>query len=323
MPAADLPAADLPAADLPDADLPGAAPSRPAPAAGAADAGGEGLRIGVALSGGGARGLAHAAVISAFDEMGLKPAAIAGASIGALVGAGWAGGLTGSDIAELARARFADSRALIASLWQLRPQRLSDLFGANAMVSLDAGRVIDLVLPGTLPEAIEDLPVRFTAIGTDFYGWNEVRFSAGPLKPALAASIALPAVFRTVSHEGRVLMDGGFSNPLPFDALPRAVDFVVAVDVVGGPQPDAERRQPGPTEALFGASQIMMQALITEKLKHRRAPDLVVRPDINRFRVLDFLKAGEVLAAARPVTEAVRRALEAALEARERTRRDD
>lgn len=281
----------------------------------------DGLRIGVALSGGGARGLAHAAVISAFDEMGLKPAAIAGASIGALVGAGWAGGMTGADIADIARARFADSRTLIASLWQLRPQRLSDLFGANAMVSLDSARVIDLVLPPDLPDLIEDLPVRFTAIGTDFYGWSEVRFSAGPLKPALAASIALPAVFRTVQHEGRVLMDGGFSNPLPFDALPKALDFVVAVDVVGGPQSDAERRMPGPAEALFGASQIMMQALIAEKLKHRRTPDLVVRPDINRFRVLDFLKAEEVLAAARPVTDAVKQAIEAALEAREHTGR--
>lgn len=274
-------------------------------------------RIGVALSGGGARGLAHAAVVSAFDELGLRPAAISGASIGALVGVGWAAGLSGTEIADLARARFADSRTLFSSLWQLRPQKLGDLFGPNAMVSLDPERVVDLVLPGVVPETLEALPVPFTAIATDFYGCKEVRLSQGPLRPAIAASIALPGVFRAVNHEGRVLLDGGFTNPMPFDALPRALDFVVAVDVIGGPGATGEERAlPGMADAMFGASQIMMQAIVAEKLKHRRRPDLVVRPDIHRFRVLDFLKTSEVLAAAEPVKDEVKRAVERALEHR-------
>jgi NTE family protein len=86
-----------------------------------------------------------------------------------------------------------------------------------------------------MPETVEGLAVPFTAIATDFYAGTEVVIRTGPLIPAIAASSAVPILFQPVVFDGRVMIDGGCVNPVPFERL-GDVDFVIASDVVSLPR---------------------------------------------------------------------------------------
>jgi NTE family protein len=139
-----------------------------------------------------------------------------------------------------------------------------------------------------------------------------VPIGSGPLKPALAASIALPALLRPVVIEERVLIDGGATNPLPFDHLRGRADVVVAVDISGEPTPD-RRDLPNPWEALVTTVLVMANAIIREKLRHS-PPDLMLRPNVGIFGTLDFTQASAILRAAEPVKAEVKEKLAALLQ---------
>lgn len=270
-------------------------------------------RIGLALGGGGARGLAHVHVLEALDELGVTPAAITGCSIGAIVGAGRAAGMSGAEIRGVLAATFRDAGAVWGKLWQLRPKSIGDLFSAG-LVQFDPERVLELFLPESLPADFSGLEIPFAVVAADYYGVREIEISTGPLRRAIAASIAMPVVFRPVEIDGVTMIDGGVVNPLPFDRLPADVDLVVACDVVGGPVRNGDRAYPSARESIFGAAQILMQSVTAEKLKTRR-PDILVRPPVDHFRVLDFLKAAAILKSTASVKEEVKQAVAAALEA--------
>jgi NTE family protein len=105
------------------------------------------------------------------------------------------------------------------------------------------------------------------------------------------------------------MIDGGIFNPVPFDHLLGKADIVIGIDVVGGPEGEIDR-MPNRIESLFGASQLMMQSIISEKLKIE-APDIFLRPNVGRFAVLDFMKAGEVLETSAGIKDDVKRAIDA------------
>jgi NTE family protein len=126
-----------------------------------------------------------------------------------------------------------------------------------------------------------------------------VTFSSGALKPALAASIALPTVMRPVVVDERVLIDGGATNPLPFDQLRGRADVIIAVDISGEPL-EGRRDIPNPWECLLNTVLVMGNAITAEKVKHG-APDLIVRPKVGTFRATDFLQASAILRASEPV----------------------
>jgi NTE family protein len=264
-------------------------------------------RIGLALGGGGARGLAHIPVLEAFDDLGLKPAQIAGTSIGAIMGAAYAGGHSGRDIRDIALEIFADRNSVLSRLWQLRPRRFADVFRPGP-VQFDPLRVLEVFIADYLPERFEDLHVPLRILATDFYGCEEVDFESGPLLPALAASIAIPAVFRPVRHGGRLLIDGGVVNPLPFDGLRASCDIVIAVDVVGAPVPRSRREDISMLDSLFGSSQILMQTITKQKLKLDQ-PDILISPPHDQVRVLDFMKAEHILDKAEALREVTREQL--------------
>lgn len=274
-------------------------------------------RIGLALGGGGARGMAHVPVIEAFGDLGIVPDAIAGTSIGAIFGAGFAGGLDGEALREVSEAIFRDRNAVLARLWKLRPRKLGDVFGSPRIMQFDAGKVLEQFVGPHIPATFEELQVPLSVIATDFFRCREVQLSSGPLHAAVAASMAIPALFKPVTLDERILVDGGLVNPLPFDALPDDIDIVVASDVVGSPIPRKGRTMPGATDAVFGATQILMQSITQEKLKSRQ-PDILVKPDIAGFRVLDFMKTDRILAAAEPMRETTKQRIAAAIEAFER-----
>jgi NTE family protein len=266
----------------------------------------------LALGAGGARGLAHIAVVEALDEMGLRPVAIAGSSIGAVIGAGYAAGLSGRvmrrHLIKLAHYRGEVLRRVMAA----RAVAWSDFLGAgfgNPLV-IDGAKFYDAFLAEILPESFDDLTIPLILVTADLRARAAVLFDDGPLKPALAASIAIPGLVRPIELDGRVLVDGGVVDPLPFGCLRDRADIVVAIDVSGGAVEDAA--VPDPWETLLTAISVMGHTIVAHKLKEG-APDLVLRPNVGIFRMLDFFQASAILRAAEGIKRDVKEKLSALL----------
>ena len=268
----------------------------------------------LALGGGGARGLAHIAVLEALDELRTRPAAIAGTSIGALIGAAYAAGMSGKEIRRfvimLAHDRAEILRRLIATRAGTFANLLNLGFGSATLV--DAEKFCEQFLPEQVPHDFGELEIPLIIVASDLYRREQAVFSSGALKPALAASIALPAVMRPVVLAERILIDGGATNPLPFEELRGRADVVVAVDISGAPT-DARRDIPSPWECMLATVLVMANAITAEKIK-RGAPDLIVRPKVGAFRALDFLQASAILRAAEPVKAELKEKLAALLD---------
>ncbi len=257
-------------------------------------------RIGLALGGGGAKGLAHISMLQTLDRAGLKPVAIAGTSIGAIMGTLYASGASGDAIHD-------GITELVAT-----PKSLQELFEAKQLFAwleyfdLDIGRgslfQIDKFLD-QLEEVIgvsqfESLPIPLKVVATDFWGREEVVFDHGPIIPAVAASFALPGVFRPVVQDERVLIDGGIVNPLPYDLLQDECDFIIAIDVMGQRRP-AGQLLPSYAESLFNSFQIAGKSILREKFR-RHPPDLYIEVEVEGVAVLDFHKVDTILAQAEP-----------------------
>ncbi len=260
----------------------------------------------LALGSGGARGLAHIAVIEALDELGVKPAAIVGTSIGALIGTAYAAGMRGRDmrryVLSIAHHPTETRRRLLAA----RAGTLADLFsGAFGLATqLDAEKFCSQFLPEAVPQDFATLSIPLTVMATDLHARQEAALTVGPLHPALAASIAIPGLFRPVAIEGRVLVDGGATNPLPYDRLAGRADIAVAVDVFG--LPPADRSDvPSGWECVYTTINVMGSAIVTAKLNHA-APDLVIRPNVTIFHALDFYQASAILRSAEAVKAEVK-----------------
>ncbi len=274
-------------------------------------------RVAIAFGGGGARGLAHIHVIETLDELGIRPVAISGSSIGAIMGAGMAAGMTGEAIREHALMTVGNKTAVVSRLWGLRPQTVRDAVANGVRIGqFNLERILKAFLPADLPDRFEDLPIPMTVTATDYYGQQEVLVSEGQLFPALAASSAIPAVFMPVRLHGRVMIDGGISNPVPYECLMDRADIVIGIDVVGAPEGDGTHI-PNRMESIFGSGQLMMQTAITLKLRIQ-PPHIFLRPAVGRTGVMDFLKAREVLAMSQGVKDELKYALDGAIEAHAR-----
>lgn len=268
-------------------------------------------RIGLALGGGGARGLAHITVLEVVEELGLPVACLAGTSIGAIIGWGIASGFSAGQMREIALETFLDGREVAARAWKMRPKRWGGL--RTIGMQLDAEAVLTAFMPAGLAKTFDALSTPLSVVTTDYYGWTSHTVTTGSIKPAIAASIAIPFVFRPAVLNGRVHVDGGVVNPLPTGAL-GACDMVVAVDVIGGPEPqgknsgDRTDQPPSQMESILGATQLCMQT-ITKAHLAQHPPDVLITPPIANFPALNFLKAREVLTAADGERDEIKRLL--------------
>lgn len=278
--------------------------------------GGKHKSVALALGSGGARGLAHIPVLETFDELGIAPSAIAGCSMGAVVGAGYAAGMSGKEIrafsVEALRKQGDFARRLISMQWESWRARWRETRSLRELnMQLAASGIAEEFLPPGLPKTFEELRIPLTVVATDYRERTEAIYRAGRLHPAVAGSMAIPGLLRPVEFEGRMLIDGGAVNPLPFDLLRSDADIVVAVDVTR--RRDAPAGIPDPLQMLFGASDIMTHAIVSEKLKSG-APDILLRPNVSAFGALDFPRAVPILKAAEPVKEELKRKLAELLE---------
>jgi NTE family protein len=269
--------------------------------------------IALALGAGGARGLAHIAVLEALDDLGVKPVAIAGSSAGALIGAAYAAGMTGKDIRRYVLSLAHDRGEVFNRILAARSGGLVDLVasGIGSAAAVDAEKFCQQFLPAIVPDEFDKLLIPLMVVASDLYRRSEVVLTSGPLKRAIGASIALPGLVRPVMIEDRVLVDGGATNPLPFDVLREHDCITVAIDVAG--EPTSERHDvPTAWESVYATVLVMAHTIISEKLKHG-APDLLIRPKVGVFRTLDFLQASAILRASEPIKAEVKEKLGALL----------
>lgn len=207
---------------------------------------GRGLKIGLALGGGAARGWAHIGALKVLTEAGIVPDVIAGCSIGAVVGGCFAAGKLDA-LEDFAR-----------SLTKRRIMGLLDfhLAGAGLIGGDRLRRILDADL-GDL--SIEDLPLRFATVATEFSTGHELWLTRGPLVQALRASYALPGVFDPVRIGGRWLMDGALVNPVPVTvARALGADLVICINL------NAEIKLRGGTVIQSHPSDEMVEAVAEE-----------------------------------------------------------
>jgi NTE family protein len=264
----------------------------------------------LALGGGGARGLAHIPMLEAFDELGLKPSVIAGSSAGALIGAAYAGGMSGREIRDHALSLLSRKMDMARHVFGAKQAKLGDIFSIKGLMSLhlDGQKLADIALPDHLPQRIEDQLIALKIIATDFESMEEVVLISGPILQAVGASIAIPGFIAAPRINGRIHVDGGVKNPVPFDHVREGMDFVVAVDVTGRPRP-ITRVHPTNIELAVGSLFIMFHELANLR-KTQVPPDIYLTPDVDQFAATDFFKAKQIMDAAAPCKDKLKRSLE-------------
>jgi NTE family protein len=253
-------------------------------------------RIGVALGGGSARGLTHIPFIEAMDELGLTPSVISGTSIGALIGAGWANGMSGKELREHAMNVLGTMRTIAGRIWGQQIGNLGGLVRNGFNLQLDASKVVDAFLPQPFPERFEDLKVPFYVVATDFQSWHQAVFNAGELRQPIAGSIAIPSFFRPVKFANHLLVDGGVVNPLPLDQAADC-DILVGIDVNGDPSDKVSKADYRALDVWFGSAQIMMHSL-TAHMMAAYPPDVYARPHVTGIGAMEFWRVKEIIAAA-------------------------
>ena len=217
--------------------------------------------VAVCLGSGALHGYAHIGVVRAFDRLGFHPEVITGSSVGAIVGALWAAGLGDHEIEEIAH----DTSWREASGLRMPRLGFGKLDRLSALIDRHANH-----------KMIESLPTRFSAAATDLDTGLPVVLDRGPLGAAVAASSSVPIRYEPVTINGRRLIDGALSEPVPVDAARTlGASFTVAIDVAYRPY---EEPVAGITDVAFQMFHIMVNRLIDEQI--RRA-DFAIRLDLH------------------------------------------
>ncbi|MGW8247375.1 MAG: patatin-like phospholipase family protein [Acidiferrobacterales bacterium] len=251
--------------------------------------------IGVALGAGGANGLAHILMLEALDEMAIRPHYVAGSSIGAIIGALFAAGMTGKQIRKLVEQFIiAPEENVVQELVDKDALRWVDFLdvelGNGGILSSE--NFITFLYDTLEPKTFEQLQIPLKIVAADLWKREQVVLQSGELLPAVKASMALPGVFQPVLRKKRVLVDGGTVNPVPYDLLLSECDVVIGIDV-SGERTHHEGATPSYFTTVFNSAKVMQQAIVTEKLR-RQAPAIYIKPRIVDIRALEFYRAKEV-----------------------------
>ena len=231
--------------------------------------------LSLALSGGGARGIAHLGVLAALDELGLPVARMAGVSSGAIAAVFYAAGfppreilrlLLGTNVARLTRPAFS---------------RLG-LLGLDAVEQLLARHLGPAV-------RFEDLRLPVTLVATDLMAGESVYFSEGLLLPPLLASSAVPIIYRAVEYQGRQLVDGGLLNNLPVEPL-----LPFGAPVVGVHCNPINREARVPTLRRLVERTLHLAINANTAFRKTQCALLLEPPALRHYRPLDYRKGEEL-----------------------------
>ena len=266
-------------------------------------------KIGLVLSGGGAKGLAHIGVLKEIDKAGLQIDYIGGTSMGAIVGGLYAAGYSGEQIESIVQ-----SIDLNDILQDVLPRNalpyFEKEFGEKHAISLPVTEkgislpravskgqnVLDLFNYVLSPiDSITDfsrLPIPFFCVATDAETGKMILLENGSLPLALRASGSFPTLLNPVEMQGHLLIDGGIANNFPSDIMKeKGVDIIIGVDV----QSDLIKRE-GLNSVITILNQIVSYDIYEQSRKGQRDCDVYIKPDISKFTVVDFDKAKGIMA---------------------------
>ncbi len=262
-----------------------------------------GISVGIALAGGGAKGMAHLGVLRVLDDAGLSFDVMSGTSAGALAGIMYASGMA----PELAVANFQRD---------LTPSRLFHILPKWPnwyLVSQFRRRAWDRMLRRYLFDwRLEQLPIPFNSVTVDLVQVRTVVRRQGDAVDAILESINLPVVSRPILRDGMALVDGGVLNNLPADVLAESgADFVVGVDVTSRVRQEFGGNRPGmPTGKMKNANSIETVLRIFESQHHgisklrNRAVDFWIKPDTSGFGLADFHRTSAIAAVGEAAAQA-------------------
>ncbi|WP_322846300.1 patatin-like phospholipase family protein [Pseudomonas sp. B33.4] len=271
-------------------------------------------KVGLVLSGGAARGLAHIGVLKALEEQGIKIDAIAGTSMGAVVGGLYASGYKIDELEKLAlnidwQAALSDAppredvpfRRKQDDRDFLVKQKLSfrDDGSLGLPLGVIQGQNLALLLESLLAHTsdtrdFDKLPIPFRAVATDIANGEKVVFRKGHLPQVIRASMSIPAVFAPVELDGRLLVDGGMTDNIPLDvAREMGVDVAIVVDIG---TPLRNRKQlTTVVDVLNQSITLMTRSNSEEQLAALKPSDVLIQPALAAFGVTDFGKAQEMI----------------------------
>lgn len=271
-------------------------------------------KIGLVLSGGAARGLAHIGVLKALEEQGVKIDAIAGTSMGAVIGGLYASGYKIDELEKLALGidwqqalsdappredipfrRKQDDRDFLVK------QKLSfrDDGSLGLPLGVIQGQNLALLLESMLAHAsdtrdFDKLPIPFRAVATDIASGEKVVFRKGHLPRVIRASMSIPAVFAPVEMDGRLLVDGGMTDNIPLDvARDMGVDIAIVVDI--GTPLRSRQRLATVVDVLNQSITLMTRRNSEEQLATLHKNDVLIQPPLASFGVTDFGRAQEMI----------------------------
>ena len=252
-------------------------------------------RLGIALGGGGARGLAHIGFLKILAELDITPHIISGTSIGALIGALYCSGRSPYEIEKLYHkisilnwGKYFDL-SIPAIHGLVKGERLTKMFKEEYKFT-----------------TFENLKIPLKVVATDFWNREEIVFDKGDLVTAIRASISIPGIFEAVKIDNRILTDGGAVNPVPYDIIRKDCDLLIAVDVTGELMPENHKiESPNIFECIINSFHIMESELLENKLE-KNSPDFLYQPSIVNISIIDFTKYDEILEQSEPEFERFR-----------------
>jgi NTE family protein len=260
-------------------------------------------KVGLALGGGAARGLAHIGVLEVLEKEGIPVDMIAGTSAGAAVGALYAQGKPAGQIKELA----------LNTGWR----RLVSLIDLALPKSgfIEGTRIKNLLKSVIGDISFSDLKIPLACVATDIMSGEEVVISDGSVLEGVRASISIPVIFTAVKWQNRYLVDGGLVNPVPVSTVKEmGADFVIAVNVIPPMgvrlQPAKEAKEPGIFQSMLHSLYIATYSLVRSNLA---GADIVIEPRLPHIgygdfhRISDSITQGEI--AARELVEQIKQQL--------------
>jgi NTE family protein len=268
-------------------------------------------RIGVVLSGGGARGFAHIGVLQWFEEHHIPVDAVAGTSMGGLIGGMYAIGKTPEEMKDIAfNINWVDlfrPQPAYSDLDFRRKQDRRDYpnaielglkHGLKLPSGLNSGHQIgilfsDLTLPYSNIGSFDNLPIPFRCIATDMVEAKPVVLSDGSLALALQATMSIPGVFAPVEIQNKILAsDGGLLNNIPTDVMKTmGVDIIIGVDIG---TPLGKRESMGSITGVLG--QMIGVVTIENVRRNRELADILIAPDLKQYFTMDFQAAKDITA---------------------------
>jgi NTE family protein len=257
----------------------------------------ERLRVGLALSGGFARGIAHIGVLRVLREAGIPIDMVAGTSVGALIGSAFCAGTSLDEMARIgATTTFADFGRWTPSWLGLATNQRIEKFLAQF----------------TSVKTFEEMVTPLAIATTDINAGVSVYYTRGPVAPPLRASCAYPGLFVPIQFEGRTLVDGFLTAPVPVEgALLLGADVIIAVYLEAG-----NLEQPRTFTDVLSRSFTIIQR--HTDLTWRQQADVIIEPDVTPFVWDDFTKTPEMVSAGERAALAALPAIRAALSGEKR-----